>query len=109
MASDNSATSDTDLMKACIQRGILAFLLGLSCSAALAEQRLQMDGTAIIGNKELPKVLYIVPWKASETITLSTPAISSVLDEDFKPVDRSSFKRRVKYYNDLYITSDKKP
>ena len=85
---------------------ILCFILCLSCTATQAEQRLQMDGTAIIGNKELPKVLYIVPWKASEPVALETPGISSVLDEDFKPVDRSAFKRQVKYYNELY---EKKP
>lgn len=118
MASSRTDLSDANLgnanlIKTCmhrgIYRGILCLLLGLSCSAAQAEERLQMDGTAIIGNKELPKVLYIVPWKASEPIALSTPPFASVLDENFKPVDRSSFKRRVKYYNELYITSDQKP
>ena len=30
---------------------------------ALAQDRADIDRTQIIGNRELPKVLYIVPWK----------------------------------------------
>jgi len=84
-------------------------ILCLTGSISQAEQRLQMDGTAIIGNKELPKVLYIVPWKTSETVALSTPPFNSVLDEEFVPVERSSFKRQVEFYNELYTSSDNKP
>jgi hypothetical protein len=36
----------------------------LACaSAAFAEDRTDLEGSKIIGNRELPKVLYIVPWK----------------------------------------------
>jgi hypothetical protein len=78
----------------------------LSCSTSLAEQRLEMDGTAIIGNKELPKVLYIVPWKSSEAVSMHTPAFNSVLDETFQVVERSSFKRELEYYDDIYASPD---
>ena len=43
---------------------ILVSLLLISQSS-LAEDRLNMPGTEIIGNQELPKALYIVPWKKS--------------------------------------------
>ncbi len=81
---------------------LLALFLLLSFNLTFAQQRLEMEGTAIIGNRELPKVLYIVPWKPAKPVTLSTPTFNSVLDESFKPVDRASFKRQVKYYKDLY-------
>jgi hypothetical protein len=68
----------------------------------LAQERLEMQGTSIIGNKELPKVLYIVPWKPADKIDLSTPAYSSVLDDALQPLERSSFRRQVKYYRELY-------
>ena len=72
-------------------------------------ERLQMDGTAIIGNKELPKILYIVPWKTAEPLALKTPPFNSVLDEKFQPIERSTFRRQLLYYNELYTTSDKTP
>ena len=31
--------------------------------AALAEDEIELQTTIIKGNKELPKILYIVPWK----------------------------------------------
>ncbi len=67
-----------------------------------AQERLDMQGTSIIGNKELPNVLYIVPWKPAGTVDLETPPFKSVLDDVLKPVDRSSFKQQVKYYYELY-------
>lgn len=78
-------------------------------SIARAQQRLEMEGTAIIGNKELPKVLYIVPWKEAENIRLSTPPFDSVLDEPFQAVERTTFNRQIKFYNDLYASPDPKP
>jgi hypothetical protein len=68
----------------------------------IAQQRLEMEGTAIIGNKELPRVLYIVPWKSAEPVELTTPPFRSVLDEPFGTIERSSFKRELKYYQSLY-------
>lgn len=84
-------------------------ILLLFCQLSSAQQRLEMEGTAIIGNKELPKVLYIVPWKTAEDITLSTPPFRSVLDEKFQPIERSTFNRQIKYYNDLYSAPEIKP
>ena len=88
---------------------ILLTTVNLFCSSALAEQRLDMEGTAIIGNKELPKVLYIVPWKSSEPIAISTPPFNSVLDEPFQTVDRSTFKREIEFYNKLYSLPGVRP
>ena len=36
-----------------------------------AQDRLELDTTQITGNRELPKVLYIVPWKRSDSATSS--------------------------------------
>ncbi len=79
-----------------------ALLLILACAPALAQQRLEMEGTAIIGNKELPKVLYIVPWKGAENIAMDSPEYDSVLDQALRPIDRDSFRRRVRYYRHIY-------
>ena len=68
---------------------------------ALAEESLEMEGTRIRGNQELPKVLYIVPWKQSDIPDLSQPPLESLIDEALAPVDRDVFQRKVRYYDSL--------
>lgn len=41
----------------------LAFLMALLPLVAIAEDSIELETTIIRGNKELPKILYIVPWK----------------------------------------------
>jgi hypothetical protein len=72
----------------------------LSCSLQAAE-RLDMEGTKIRGNQELPKVLYIVPWQDAEVPNLNQPPLQSLIDEALKPVDREEFQRQVRYYDAL--------
>ena len=38
-------------------------LLVLNAYNAYAEDRLELETTFIKGNKELPQILYVVPWK----------------------------------------------
>ena len=64
---------------------------------ALAQDRADIDRTQIIGNRELPKVLYIVPWKKPLPGDLSSRPLDSVLDEALAPVDRDVFRRQVRY------------
>ena len=59
--------------------------------------RLELETTAITGNRELPKVLYIVPWKKPSPADLSSRPLESVLDEALAPVDRDVFRRQVRY------------
>ena len=65
-----------------------------------------MQGTSIIGNKELPKVLYIVPWKGAEPVELGQPAFTSILDQSLQPVERPTFQRQVRFYETLYPVDD---
>ena len=42
------------------------FIIGLSIisfTSIQAEDRLELETTLIKGNKELPQILYVVPWK----------------------------------------------
>jgi hypothetical protein len=66
-----------------------------------AEDRLQLDTTEITGNQELPKVLYIVPWKRSDLGDLLGKPANSLLDEVLQPIDRDVFKRENRYYDAL--------
>ncbi len=73
----------------------------LMASTALAQDRANIDRTQIIGNRELPKVLYIVPWKKPVPSELSGRPVASVLDEALAPIDRDVFRRQVQYDTQL--------
>jgi hypothetical protein len=63
---------------------------------------LVLERTEITGNRELPKVLYIVPWRKSDPGALVGKPVNTLLDEVLAPVDREEFIRQVDYYSDLY-------
>lgn len=68
--------------------------------------RLELDTTQITGNRELPKVLYIVPWKRSDLGDLIGKPVNSLLDEVLAPVDRDVFQRQNRYYDALQPTGE---
>ena len=76
---------------------LVAVAVLVSSAAVLAQDRADIDRTQIIGNRELPKVLYIVPWKKPVAGDLSARPLVSVLDEALAPVDRDVFRRQVQY------------
>ena len=78
-------------------RKTLLLAAALHAGAGLAQDRADIDRTQIIGNRELPKVLYIVPWKKPTPGDLSGRPLVSVLDEAMAPVDRDVFRRQVQY------------
>jgi hypothetical protein len=63
-----------------------------------ANDRLKLDTTIVTGNRELPKVLYIVPWKKADLGELPAQPFNTLLDEVLTPVDRDVFRREVTYY-----------
>jgi hypothetical protein len=67
-------------------------------AAGKATDRIELDTTSITGNRELPKVMYIVPWKNSDLGDLVGKPVNSLLDEVLEPVDRDVFKRENRYY-----------
>ena len=78
-------------------RWLCCAALLLPIGAAWAQDRADIDRTQIIGNRELPKVLTIVPWKKPLPGTLAGRPVHSVLDEALAPVDREVFRRQVDY------------
>jgi len=89
---------------------IISMLLPIFFTASvMAQQRLEMEGTAIIGNKELPKILYIVPWKSTETVNFPSPPIVSIMDQALKPLDRNAFRRQIRYHDAIFSTSTSAP
>jgi hypothetical protein len=53
-------------------------------------------GMSILGNREAPKALVIVPWKSSELG--NGPNVSTLLDDSRRPVDKEVFMRMLRYY-----------
>jgi len=66
-----------------------------------AQDHIELDETQITGNRELPKVLYIVPWKRSDLGDLVGKPTNSLLDEVLAPIDRDVFRRENRYYDAL--------
>ncbi len=73
-----------------------------STSGSRVMDSMSLGRTEITGNQELPKVLYIVPWKKADPGDLMGKPVNSLLDEILAPVDREEFVRQVGYYDDLY-------
>ena len=63
---------------------------------------IDLGTTSITGNQELPKVLYIVPWKKSDLGDLVGRPVNTLLDEVLTPVDPEVFGRHLSYYETLY-------
>ena len=69
--------------------------------------RLQLDTTSIRGNQELPRVLYIVPWKDPAMGNLVGKPVNSLIDEVLAPIDRDVFRRQTNYFDQLYRDSER--
>ncbi|WP_346837325.1 hypothetical protein [Microbulbifer sp. SAOS-129_SWC] len=57
----------------------------------------ELSGISIIGNKEAPKSLYIVPWKSSE-VGVESDLVSSLMDDKLQPLDKEVFMRELDFY-----------
>lgn len=62
---------------------------------------LELKTATVTGDREQPKVMYIVPWKRSDIGDLSGKPMNSLLDEALAPIDRDEFKREVMYYQTI--------
>ncbi len=79
--------------------------LGSLALPAQAQDRADLDRTQIIGNRELPKVIYIVPWKKPLPGDPAGRPLQSVVDEALAPVDRDVFRRQLSYSAQLRAQS----
>lgn len=68
---------------------------------AASADRIELGTTQITGNSELPRVMYVVPWKRAELGEVAGRPAKSLLDEVLAPVDRDVFRRQNRYYEAL--------
>ena len=76
-------------------------------SGARVMDTLDLGTTSITGNQELPKVLYIVPWKKSDLGDVVGRPVNTLLNEVLEPVDPEVFQRQLEYYETLHGDSSK--
>jgi hypothetical protein len=67
--------------------------------------RVELESSQITGNRELPRVLYIVPWRAPAAGDLEGRPVNSLLYELTRPVDRDVFRRENRYFDALQAPS----
>jgi hypothetical protein len=72
---------------------------GTGQKSASKVDRLDLGTATVTGDREQPKVMYIVPWKKSDIGDLAGKPMNSLVDEILAPVDRDVFKREVVYYH----------
>lgn len=70
---------------------------GQSKTEAKESEAKEISGISIVGNNEVPKSLYIVPWKSSE-IGVENSLSSSLLNDTMAPVDREVFMRELDFF-----------
>jgi hypothetical protein len=61
-----------------------------------------MDGMAVIGNSELPKALFIVPWKDPEAALAPERPVNSLINDALQPVDPDVFRRKLEYFESVH-------
>jgi hypothetical protein len=71
----------------------------VGAKSAAKIDRLDLGTATVTGEREQPKVMYIVPWKRSDIGDLTARPMNSLVDEILAPVDRDVFKREVVYYH----------
>lgn len=105
MSSDELAEATADEIEAtepAVSTAVLAADVRRRENSSGVMDEIDLGRTEITGNQELPKVLYIVPWKKSDPGNLMGKPVNTLLDEVLTPIDRSEFIRQVDYYGDLY-------
>jgi hypothetical protein len=66
--------------------------------SAKPADRIELGATQISGNRELPRVMYVVPWRRADPGDFAGRPPNSLLDEALTPVDRDVFRRQNSYY-----------
>jgi hypothetical protein len=89
-------------------RIIIGLIILLSSLTSFAEDEiLSLDGARIIGNQELPNVLYLIPWKTPKVYNLEKSDDVLTPSPKLKKLDRGSFVRLVNYHQAFKIEAGK--
>jgi len=88
-----------------IRRPLLQIaLVLLVATPTIAEEEMELEGMAVFGNRELPKALFIVPWKDPDAGLAPDRPVNSLIDEALQPVDPDVFRRKLQYHDTVHKT-----
>ena len=71
--------------------------------------QIDLGATQVTGNRELPNVMYVVPWKRPNLGEFAGRPPKSLLDELLAPVDRDVFRRQNRYFSALHPDAATRP
>lgn len=84
-------------------RKILAGLLLTMAGTLHAQDRVDLEGATIIGDSELPKILYIVPWRSPFESDVGDMSPVSLVAARMSPLDRDEFRRMLDYEDKMRL------
>lgn len=83
----------------CLSALLLAPMAGLA-----QESELEINlGATVEGNRELPKILYIIPWATPPgpgQVDPLVPHSANVFERTYAPIERLEQQRRLRYYKE---------
>jgi hypothetical protein len=85
---------------------VIVLVTGFQMQAVWSADRIELDDTSIVGTRELPKVLYIVPWKNTRLGTLAGVSENGSFDEGLVALDREVLQKEIEYYDILYRSEE---
>jgi hypothetical protein len=72
-------------------------------SISSADDKLELETITIKGNRELPKVLYIVPWKRMKNDNFDQKLVlHSFFKDAFDPIEPEAFEWHVENYERFF-------
>ncbi len=74
----------------------------LTATASQAEVRLDLDATSIIGNRELPRIVYLIAWRDAPEGDILEQSLDINHDNKMVPLDRDVFQRQISYHDLLF-------
>lgn len=90
----------------CVQ--LLAIILFLVSATRPAAEQMEQETIVIKGNQELPKTLYIAPWKRVGA-PLDSNQVQVEIGEEAEPVERDLFLHELELNRQGYSTGEPSP
>lgn len=81
-----------------------AYFMLCAAGSVVAETRLELEESKITGARELPKVLYILPWRKISHGLQPLP-MRSLVEERMEPIEMDRFRRQQRYYGMIHGAS----
>ncbi len=77
---------------------LIAAGLALGGNAWAQQDQIDLEGARIFGNRDLPNITYVVPWKDEQLEVMDIQPMGNLFDDALKPIDRDVFIREIEYY-----------